>query len=337
MNKLIKNWDCQITTKKKLWYTISISLIVIGLIITAIFGFNIGIDFSGGTVVTFTADNLVTNSNVDSYMDTIVSTLESEGIEVEVQQTIEQDGDIGVQVRYQNTVNGTSLSDADMFAVNDEIEALLYTAVKAELSAQNTSETAVSIESKAMIEMSTVGASASAELLLNAFISVLAAAALILLYVAIRFELWSGVSAVIALAHDILIMIAFVAIFQIQINASFVAALITIVGYSINNTIVLFDRLRENKAKYTMRDATPSELVNTSIKDTMTRSINTTITTLVTITILAIIGVSAIKEFAIPIIIGLLAGTYSSIFIAPTLWGLFQDLKIKKAKAAAKK
>lgn len=81
-----------------------------------------------------------------------------------------------------------------------------------------------------------------------------------------------------------------------------------------------------------MRDATPSQLVNTSIKDTMTRSINTTITTLVTITILAVIGVSAIQEFAIPIIIGLLAGTYSSIFIAPTLWGVFQDIKIKKAK-----
>lgn len=336
MNKLIKNWDCQITTKKKLWYTISASLIIVGMLVAIIFGFNIGIDFSGGSVVTVTADNLLTNDNVDSYLDLVVSTLESEGITVEVSQTIEQDGNIGVQVRYQNVINGVSMSDEDMFAANDEIEATLYTVVKSALESDS-SATVTSIESKTEIAMSTVGASASSELIWNAIISVLAAAALILIYVAIRFELWSGLSAVSALAHDILIMIAFVAIFQIQINSSFVAALITIVGYSINNTIVLFDRLRENKAKYTMRDATPSQLVNTSIKDTMTRSINTTITTLVTITILAIIGVSAMKEFAIPIIIGLLAGTYSSIFIAPTLWGVFQDAKIKREKLASKK
>ena len=332
MHNLIKNWNCQIAENKKRYFIASIAIILVGLVVVAIFGFNIGIDFSGGTVLSVTAGDYITDDNFDKMEAEIISVLTENGVKVEVSQSIVQDGQSGIQVRYKNQINGSDLSDTEMFSKNEEIEGLLYSEVKGLIKAENPSADDSTINTKTQIAMSTVGASASAALILNAFISVLAAAALILLYVAIRFELWSGLSAVIALTHDILVMIAFVAILRIQINASFVAALITIVGYSINNTIVLFDRLRENKGKYSLKDASPTKLVNISIKDTMSRSILTTLTTLCTITILAIIGVPQIREFAIPIIIGLVAGTYSSIFIAPPLWGVFQDRKNSKIK-----
>jgi len=185
------------------------------------------------------------------------------------------------------------------------------------------------------VNMSNVGATASSELLLKAFLSIAVAAALILVYVAIRFEILSGVAAVIALIHDLLVMSAFMIIFRIQVNSSFVAALITILGYSINNTIVLFDRVRENEKGYLLRDASPTELINTSVKDTLTRSINTTITTLITIVLLAIFGLSQMREFAMPIIFGLLAGAYSSVFVAPCLWAWMKEKSL--ANKSAKK
>jgi len=166
-------------------------------------------------------------------------------------------------------------------------------------------------------------------------LSIAVAAALILVYVAIRFEILSGVAAVIALIHDLLVMSAFMIIFRIQVNSSFVAALITILGYSINNTIVLFDRVRENEKGYLLRDASPTELINTSVKDTLTRSINTTITTLITIVLLAIFGLSQMREFAMPIIFGLLAGAYSSVFVAPCLWAWMKEKSL--ANKSAKK
>lgn len=192
-----------------------------------------------------------------------------------------------------------------------------------------------------------VGATVSTELLFNAILAVSLALVFMLCYIGVRFQLSSGLACIIALLHDIIIMFSFMAIFQIEINSTFIAALITILGYSINNSIIVFDRVRENM-RLLRANMTPDGIANKSIKETLLRSINTTITTLIMILMVAIIGVSEIRIFAFPIIFGLLAGTFSSICIAPTFWALFQRVgkknrenfhiepKEKKNKKAAK-
>ena len=174
----------------------------------------------------------------------------------------------------------------------------------------------------AVASIGTVTPSASSELLMNAFIAMLVALALILVYVAIRFEITSGLATILALFHDLLVTTSFMLIFRVQINASFVAALVTILGYSINNTIVIFDRVRENQRSGKYDKDTNETIANASVKGTMTRSVFTTLTTFVTIALVAIIGVSDIRDFAIPIVVGVLAGFYSSVFLAPGLWAL---------------
>ena len=172
------------------------------------------------------------------------------------------------------------------------------------------------------------GATVSNENLKSALLAVSIALLCMLIYIIIRFELLSGIAAVLALAHDVLMMVCFMAIFHIEINATFIAALITILGYSINNTIIIFDRVRENRVNYFQKRASNGKLIkpvfiaNKSVQETMSRSVFTTLTTLVTIALVAIIGVTSVRIFALPIIFGLIAGTYSSIFLAPTIWSM---------------
>lgn len=176
-----------------------------------------------------------------------------------------------------------------------------------------------------------VGATVSTELLFNAILAVALALIFMLCYIGLRFQLSSGLACIIALLHDVLIMFAFMAICRIEVTSTFIAALITILGYSINNSIIVFDRVRENMRSVFAKNMSPEQIANKSIKETLMRSINTTITTLIMILMVAIIGVSDIRVFAFPIIIGLLAGTFSSICIAPSFWALFQRVG-KKGK-----
>ncbi|WP_305085942.1 protein translocase subunit SecF, partial [uncultured Clostridium sp.] len=163
--------------------------------------------------------------------------------------------------------------------------------------------------------------------------SVLVACIAMLFYIAIRFEFNFGVAAIVALVHDVLITLAFYAIFNIPVNNSFIAAMLTIVGYSINDTIVIFDRIRENR--HSMRRSTPAEIANTSINKTLARSINTSLTTLIIIGAVNIF-VPTVREFSLPLLIGIAAGAYSSIFIASPVWVLLQkrNPKNKKIKTA---
>ncbi len=177
-----------------------------------------------------------------------------------------------------------------------------------------------------------ISATVSNELLTNAILAVALAIVLMLVYIAFRFEVSSGVAAIIALMHDIIIMFAFIVIFHIEIGSTFIAALITILGYSINNTIIIFDRIRENHKSPLNKNLTAAQVANRSVKETLLRSINTTITTLIMIGMVAIIGVPSIRVFALPIIIGLLAGTYSSICISPSVWASWKGYLEKKHK-----
>ena len=158
-----------------------------------------------------------------------------------------------------------------------------------------------------------------------------------LVYIAIRFEWRSAVMAVIALAINVVVMAAVYAITNIALNTTFIAAMLTVVGYSINNTIVIFDRIRENM-KGRRKDETVAKLVDRSISETFGRTINSTITTLITIVLIYILGVNAIKEFALPLIVGIIIGAYTSMFIASTFWATWKESSIKaKAEAAAQR
>jgi preprotein translocase SecF subunit len=158
----------------------------------------------------------------------------------------------------------------------------------------------------------------SPEIRAKAVEAVLLGALLMLIYISIRFKDFTfGTSAVIALLHDVCIMLMAYAVFRVPVNNSFIAAMLTIIGYSINDTIIVFDRIRENKGRMRNNDI---EIVNTSINQTLTRSINTSLTTLIMVALLYFLGTSSVKEFAFPLLIGILAGTYSSIFIASPIW-----------------
>ena len=187
------------------------------------------------------------------------------------------------------------------------------------------------------ISIDHVSAVAGHDLIANAAKALLIAFALMLVYIAIRFDPLSGCAALFALLHDVLIMMSFMVFFRwrFQVNSPFIAAVLTIVGYSINNTIIIFDRIRENQQRPGMTQLPKMEIVEQSVSSTLSRTINTTITTMITLVCLFIFGVESIKEFGFPLIIGMLAGTYSSVLLSGQVWAMWSE-KLAARKGAKK-
>ena len=186
---------------------------------------------------------------------------------------------------------------------------------------------------KETVNSQSISSTISAEMRSDAIIAVIVACVCMLIYIRIRFkDLRFAASAIVALIHDVLIVLTTYALVRITVGNTLIAVVLTILGYSINDTIVIFDRIRENLAG--VENPTPNQLydvANASLTQTLGRSINTTLTTLITVTVLFILGVPAIREFAFPMIIGMIAGAYSSLFIATELW---YELKVRiKSKA----
>ena len=179
-------------------------------------------------------------------------------------------------------------------------------------------------------EINNVGGVTSSEIVMNAFLSIVIASVLMMVYIWIRFTFYSGIGAVVALVHDILIMTAFVCIARVELNSSYIAACLTILGYSINDTIVVFDRIRENNKRYDTRQMTRWQIADMSIRETLPRTINTALTVIITTLAVYIFGVQSIKDFTLPLLIGLASGTYSSIFIATPVWMLFEIRRDKR-------
>ena len=180
-----------------------------------------------------------------------------------------------------------------------------------------------------LITAENISASISSEMRNDAFVAMAIAIVLMLLYIWFRFkDLSFAGSAVLALCHDVLVMLAAYALFKWSVGSTFIACILTIVGYSINATIVIFDRIRENQALKDKRDK--AALVNLSVTETLTRSIFTSVTTFVMVAVLYILGVSSVREFALPLMIGIVAGCYSSVCITGNLWKDFSE-KQKKA------
>jgi preprotein translocase subunit SecF len=179
-----------------------------------------------------------------------------------------------------------------------------------------------------------VDATFSGELVRNALVALLLASIGMLIYIGIRFEFKFAVSAVLALLHDVLVVLAFFSLFRIEINSEFVAAILTIVGYSINDTIVVFDRIREN-LRLSKRQSDFEGLVNRSIMETLLRSINTSVTTLLAIGAVLFLGGVTLRPMALALVVGILAGTYSSIFIASSVWVDWKEYEYAKRVKSA--
>lgn len=176
-----------------------------------------------------------------------------------------------------------------------------------------------SLTDDSILSVQDISGTISGEMQKTAAVAVVIACAAMLIYITIRFmDLKMGVSSILALVHDVLIMLAFYAIFRIPVNNSFIAALLTVLGYSINATIVIFDRVRENKKLMTHSDT--EEIINTSLYQTMRRSVYTSLTTLFAIGAVYVFGVQSVKEFALPMMVGIISGAYSSVFLSGSIW-----------------
>ena len=269
------------------------------------YGINYGIDFAGGLNIQYNMGAAFEQADVEAAL------LNQNITEYNIS-TSGENGHI-VQIRIPTL-------DSD-----DEIQSL-QNALEAELSEKYTAM------DTANATASYVGPIAGKVLVRNAVWSVVLAAALMLVYIAVRFDLATGLAAVTGLVHDVLVMLSFMVILRsfVQMNSSFIAAMLTIVGYSINNTIVIFDRIRENKKKAD-ENADRDVLVKTSVKECLGRTVNTTLTTLVTIVALYVLGVDAIREFSLPIIIGILAGVYSANMINGYVWATLEGMLKRKA------
>lgn len=237
----------------------------------------------------------------------------------------------------------TGISDVVVQKSGDGTKAIIKTSEEdAKTEIFNTLKEKYNLDDDKLLSVGSATANFGGQVQQKTFIYTLIAILCILIYIAIRFEWRSAIMAVLSLAVNIFVMLAVYAIFYVPLNTTFIAAMLTVVGYSINNTIVVFDRIRENMKM--IRGQTVFEVVDESITESLGRTINTTITTLITIVLLFIIGVPSIKEFALPLIIGVLAGAYSSIFIASPFWASWKEAdrlaKIEEAKlnkAAGKK
>jgi len=199
------------------------------------------------------------------------------------------------------------------------------------------SEMTAKYENFHFVSIDHVSAIAGRDLLSNAVKALLIAFVLMLIYIAIRFDPMSGLAALFALLHDVAIMMAFMVFFRafFQVNSSFIAAVLTIVGYSINNTIIIFDRIRENTKRPGYALKPRMEIVELSVSSTLSRTINTTVTTMITLVALYVFGVESIREFAFPLIVGMLAGVYSSVLLSGQVWAMWSQ-KIMDKKEAAK-
>lgn len=290
--------------KSKIFAIISAALVVIGVVgLIAGGGLNYGIEFTGGTTLQVEMGDVEFDSDE---MKKLVS--DTVGMEAQVQVL-----DGGRSVLIKTGELGGYLGDDQAQSDTNEV-AKIYDAIEEKYG--------VSVPENER-NVTTIGESTSKKILTDSMWAVLIAVALMLVYITIRFEFTSGLAAVIGLVQNILIMIGFYAILRSPVNNSFVAAILTIVGYSINNTIVIFDRVRENTKK--MRNASYEEIANVSVRQTLSRTINSSVTTLLTIGMVYILGVASIKEFALPIIIGILAGTYASIFLCAPFWAWIKN------------
>jgi SecD/SecF fusion protein len=279
------------------FFTFTTILIIVGIVSLIFMKLNLGIDFTSGSRVQILADNTLTTEEVEAEFEEL-------GLEP-------------VKITHAGEKN-----EIAMVRFNDILTEAEVAKVKSHFTEIYGNDP----------NISTVSPDVAVDLAKNAFYAVLFASIGIIIYTAIRFEIYFAVTAIIALLHDAFFMVALFSIFQLEFDITIIAAILTIVGYSINDTIVTFDRIRENinMKKRVKSFKELAEIVNRSLMQTLTRSINTTVTTILAALMLLIFGATSIKLFSAAIVVGLVAGTYSSLFIAAQLWLIWRGKNIEK-------
>lgn len=285
------------TSKKNLFFGVSIAAIVLGFVFMGVNGartgniLNYSLEFVGGTSTNVTFNEDMALGDIDSKVVPLIEDITGDG-NVQTQK-IDGTNEVIFKTRSLSVDERETFKDAmvENFSVDAE-----------------------------KITAETISSTISGEMKRESVIAVLVATVFMLIYVWFRFkDIRFGASSVLCLLHDVLVVLAFYAIVKVSVGTTFIACMLTIVGYSINATIVIFDRVRENMASMGKKDAL-EDMVNNSITQTLSRSIFTSLTTFIMVAALYAFGVSSVKEFALPLMAGILCGTYSSICIAGALW-----------------
>ena len=294
--KIIEKW--------KTWFIISLVIIAAGLVSLLFRGLNFDIEFAGGTIIQIEMHQKLTDPS------------ELSGIVKEIS------GDSNPQIQAVSGAMGDTQIQIKVKEITPEKITEMYEAIAEKYGLDLT-------EKKDLLEQSSISPIISSEMKKAALISTVIAGVLMLIYITVRFrDICFGLGALIPLIHDCLIVLSMYTILQIPVNNTFIVALLTIVGYSINNTIVVFDRIRENRPVYKPFEL--DKLCDDSIFQTLGRSLGTSFTTVVMILLLFVLGVQSLRWFALPLLVGMIAGTYSSLFIASPVWYLLEQ-KIHKA------
>jgi SecD/SecF fusion protein len=297
-----------ILSKKGIFFGLSAALIVAGFIVMGVNkatsgdALNYSLEFKGGTQTTVAFNEEMSLERANSEVVPLIEDLTGSTVQI---QTVQDSNEV---------IFKTNSLDVDQReALNEMLQ------------------TNFGVEEK-QITSETISSTISSEMKSDTIIAVVVAIVFMLIYIRIRFkDIRFGVSSIIALLHDVLIVLAFYAAARVSVSNTFVACMLTIVGYSINATIVIFDRIRENMATMTHKDDL-KDIVNKSITQTMSRSIFTSLTTFIMVAVLYVLGVTSIQDFALPLMVGIVCGTYSSIFLAGNMWYVFRTKFAPKKK-----
>ncbi len=275
---------------RKKWYIVSAVVILAGLLSLAVQGLNQGLDFTGGTELHIQYGSQVPVADVRAKLaphglkDASILLLGADRQEVVIRSRALPEGD-------EREAIYASLRELGEFEV---------------------------------LGLDEVSPTISAELKRNALIAFALASAGMIAYITVRFEFKFAIAGIVALLHDAVVTLGLFSLLGARVNSAFVAAVLTILGYSINDTLIIFDRIREN-LPFRKRGQPVGEIVNASVNQVLVRSINTSVSTLLTVTALLILGGSTIRDFALALLIGIVSGTYSTIFIAAPVWGQWQE------------
>lgn len=306
-----RGYNIDFIGKRKLFFTISLALISIIILASLVFGVLMDIQFKGGTIITYNYIGSMDMNEVDKLVEDTIG--------------------VPVKITEKQGING-----ADSFDITLTDDQGLNSDKQSELTKALSDKYTDKIE---FISNTSVDPSIGKEFFLKSIVAVIISSIILILYIAYRFKKisgWSaGITAVIALLHDVIIVFGVFVIFRMPLDYNFIAVILTILGYSINDTIIIYDRIRENNRIYGKSEPI-SSLVNKSINQTMARTINTTVSTLIAMITICIVsiftGVTSIISFAFPMIIGMISGTYSTVCIAGPLWVMWEERKQKNKK-----
>ncbi|WZY00880.1 protein translocase subunit SecF [Bacillus sp. FSL W7-1360] len=299
-----ENWNVDLTKHRKKFFLGSIVAVLLGILCLFTLGLNLGVDFESGSNVEVQVNTSLTEEALREDFKQMALAHEPRNM------TIGGDQNQVANVRFIEPLSKEDISKVQSYMKEKYGE---------------------------VPNISTVSPLVGKELARNALISVLIASVAIVLYVAVRFQFLYGIAAIVGLLHDAFFVIVLFSLFQVEVNVPFIAAILTVVGYSINDTIVTFDRIRENvkreKKEKPIEDFNHlARIVNKSLLQVITRSINTMLTVLFAALALFIFGSEAIRSFSLALVIGLIVGTYSSMFLCAQMWLVWEWRRLKRLK-----